>query len=251
MKSFLLKIIYIISLPWKLIPSKIRSFIFTGLLLLESRGRDTSQGLKRLLLIKDRLEWIINERALKNGNGVHLKHRLINYHNFFIDNIKNGESVLDIGCGYGAVSRSVASSKPKSKIIAIDINKENIIKANSYRKIKNLKFMVQDANTDNLFIKSDVVILSNVLEHIENRILFLSHIKKCSDPKKILIRVPLFERDWQMPLRKELKINYFSDEDHKIEHTVDEFINELSSANVKIENLTTKWGEIWAVCHYE
>ena len=102
-----------------------------------------------------------------------------------------------------------------------------------------------------LFIKSDVVILSNVLEHIENRILFLSHIKKCSDPKKILIRVPLFERDWQMPLRKELKINYFSDEDHKIEHTVDEFINELSSANVKIENLTTKWGEIWAVCHYE
>ena len=182
---------------------------------------------------------------------MHLKHRLINYHNFFIDNIKNGESVLDIGCGYGAVSRSVASSKSKSKIIGIDIKKENIIKANSYRNMKNLKFIVQDANTDNLFIKSDVVILSNVLEHIENRILFLSHIKKYSDPKKILIRVPLFERDWQMPLRKELKINYFSDEDHKIEHTLNEFKNELSSANIKIDNLSTKWGEIWAVCHYE
>ena len=48
-----------------------------------------------------------------------------------------------------------------------------------------------------------------------------------------------------MPLRKELKINYFSDKDHKIEHTLDEFKNELSSANIKIDNLTTKWGEIW------
>jgi len=63
-----------------------------------------------------------------------------------------------------------------------------------------------------------------------------------------LIRVPLFERDWQMPLRKELKINYYSDYDHKIEHTLQEFNNEVKMSGLQIKEIKTIWGEIWANC---
>jgi hypothetical protein len=63
-----------------------------------------------------------------------------------------------------------------------------------------------------------------------------------------LIRVPSYERDWQVPLRKELGINYFSDDDHKIEHTVIEFENEMMFSDLEIIKLSTQWGEIWAIC---
>ena len=68
---------------------------------------------------------------------------------------------------------------------------------------------------------------------------------------KFLIRVPLFERDWQIALRKELDIYYFSDLDHKIEHTVNEFKKEMRQSDFLVKELITIWGEIWAVCIHE
>ena len=61
-------------------------------------------------MIKDNLNLVINERALKYGNGIHPKHILTKYHDFFTDNILNGENILDIGCGY-AVAKTVALKK--------------------------------------------------------------------------------------------------------------------------------------------
>ena len=58
----------------------------------------------------------------------------------------------------------------------------------------------------------------------------------------------MFERSWEIAMRKELGVNYYSDNDHKIEHTVIEFKKEMAKSNVEIEKLHTIWGEIWAVC---
>ena len=44
--------------------------------------------------------------------------------------------------------------------------------------------------------------------------MFIRKIIKNSKCNKILIRVPLFERSWEIPM-KELGINYYSDNDHK------------------------------------
>jgi hypothetical protein len=51
-----------------------------------------------------------------------------------------------------------------------------------------------------------------------------------------------------MPLRRELGVSYFSDSDHKIEHKFDEFYAELDEVDIKVIELHTLWGEIWAVC---
>ena len=115
-KNIILRIAKVFSYFWLFIPSKIRRFIFTSFLILESRDSNLSKSIKNLFLIKDKLEWIINERAINYGNGVHPKHLLTNYHQFFIDRIKDGDKVLDVGCGNGSVALSIAKRNLNSFI---------------------------------------------------------------------------------------------------------------------------------------
>ena len=58
----------------------------------------------------------------------------------------------------------------------------------------------------------------------------------------------MFERNWEMALKKELGVNYYSDDDHKIEHSIKEFYEEMTTSGLKIKEIKTKWGEIWAIC---
>ncbi len=67
----------------------------------------------------------------------------------------------------------------------------------------------------------------------------------------MLIIVPYFKRDWQIALRKKLGMYYFCDNDHKIEHTLEELENELMAAKLVIKETITIWGEIWTKCEYE
>ena len=41
---------------------------------------------------------------------------------------------------------------------------------------------------------------------------------------------------------------YLSDQDHKIEHSLEEFKYEMSLSKLKIKEIFTMWGEIWANC---
>ena len=51
----------------------------------------------------------------------------------------------------------------------------------------------------------DVVMLSNVLEHLSGRAEFLRRVQIAARPIRLLIRVPLFERDWRVPLKRTWK----------------------------------------------
>ena len=65
-------------------------------------------------------------------------------------------------------------------------------------------------------------------------------------PKRFLIRVPLFERDWRVPLKKELGVEWRLDLDHKTEYTLESFAEEMRQANLKITYQEVRWSEIWA-----
>ena len=252
-KKVILKFADFIYIFWNCIPKKIRKFFFTSFLIIESRGSKTENGLQRIFEIKDKLDWIINERAIAYDKGIHPKHRLTGYHDFFIDRVEDGDKVLDVGCGNGVVAMDIASKRKNSFILGVDINNENIKiakKIKDKRSLNNVNFICSDINIQD-HISSDVVILSNILEHIKERTSFLRMIVKKSGAKTFLIRVPLFERDWQLALRKELGIYYFSDLDHEIEHTTSEFKREVNDANLKIKEIYTIWGEIWANCSNE
>ena len=249
-KKLILKIADYFSIFWLLVPSKIRKFIFISSFILESRGSKSYSGLIRLFELKKNLEWVINERSIAYDKGVHPKHRLTNYHNFFIDRINDGEVVLDVGCGQAIVAASIANVRKNSLIVGIDINKDNIRKGKNLinsKKLRNVKLICGDIN-DQKELRVDKIILSNVLEHIDNRIEFIQNLKLITKAKYFLIRVPLFERDWQIPLMRELGIEYFSDNDHKIEHSIMEFKKEMSDSKLIIKEMETLWGEIWVSC---
>ncbi len=93
----------------------------------------------------------------------------------------------------------------------------------------------------------DVVVLSNVLEHIAARVELLRRLLDAVHPKRFLIRVPSEERDWLVPLRKELGLPHFSDPTHETEYTVEQLRAELHEAGLEIAELEQRWGEIWAV----
>jgi len=88
--------------------------------------------------------------------------------------------------------------------------------------------------------------LSNVLEHIENRIEFLEKINKLAP--KILIRVPLLTRDWLAVYKKEKGWEYKLDKTHFIEYSEESFKDELNKTGLKIENIRIQFGELYAIC---
>ncbi len=248
MKSVLLCLANLIARIWRLLPDRLRTGLMTGLFVLDSRAPEPAHGLRRLLALKDRLEWVINERSIAYGKGEHPKHRLTRYHRFFIERIEDGRRVLDVGCGCGAVARSIARERPRSTVLGIDLNEPRLALARAADNPPNLSFVKGDATQEVPMGGWDVVVLSNVLEHIADRTGFLKDLLRASQATRCLIRVPLFERDWQMPLRRDLGINYFSDDDHKIEHSLEEFHAELAKAGLHAAETFTLWGEIWADC---
>lgn len=181
--------------------------------------------------------------SIKNELGLHPKHRLIDYHKFFINNIEAKDIVLDIGCGNGALTFDVAQKS--KKVIGIDLSGNNIDFARKKYSAKNIEYICGDALKNLPTENFDVIILSNVLEHIENRVEFLKKIKNISP--KILIRVPMINRDWITLYKKELGVEYRLDKTHFIEYTIESFQDELEKVDLKAYNYTIQFGEIWAI----
>jgi len=178
----------------------------------------------------------------KIEQGLHPKHRLMNYHKFFVDNINSGDTVLDIGCGNGALTFDIA--KKAREAAGIDLNEKNIEIARKKFSATNIKYIAGDALKNLPNEKFDVIILSNVLEHIENRIEFLNKIKNLCP--KILIRAPMINRDWITLYKKELGLEYKLDKTHFVEYTLESFQEEIATAGLKIKNYSIQFGEIWA-----
>jgi SAM-dependent methyltransferase len=177
--------------------------------------------------------------------GVHTKHRHTRYHDFFVTRIKPGERVLDVGCGIGALAFDVAA-KSGAVVTGIDLSPENIAKAKAAYAHPNIVYLVGNVLTDSLPGPFDVIILSNVLEHIEERPQFLRGLIAREPSARFLLRVPSFERDWRVPLKKELGIDYRLDPTHFTEYTLESFAEEMVAAGLAVTHREDRWGEIWA-----
>lgn len=186
---------------------------------------------------------LVSALAIKCENGIHPKHRLIRYHQFFIDNILPTDKILDIGCGNGELAYDMAQKA--KKVLAIDISEEKISKARENYKSHNLKFIAGDAASYDFGEQFDVIVLSNVLEHIEQRVEFLIKMKNLAP--KILIRTPMFNRDWLCLYKKELGIEYRLDTTHFIEYTLQTLKQELTQAGLALADYSAQFGEIWGV----
>jgi SAM-dependent methyltransferase len=181
--------------------------------------------------------------AILQNNGLHPKHRILNYHKFFTDHIDSTDTILDIGCGNGANAFDIAE-KAKT-VVGIDIEEKYIREANKKHPKPNITYIVGDATVYLFEKKFDKVILSNVLEHIEHRVEFLKKIHPLTD--RILFRVPLITRDWLPVYKKEQGSEYRLDLTHFTEYTVEQAKEELAQSGWKFQEFSVQFGEIWGI----
>lgn len=186
---------------------------------------------------------VISFLAIKDNGGIHPKHKISDYHQFFVDNIRPSDSVLDIGYGSGFVAYHIAQKA--RKVTGIDIVKKNIILSKKEYCLDNMRFIEGDATTYQFTETFDVIILSNVLEHIRKRKEFLKNIKKLAP--KFLIRVPMITRDWLSVYKKNQGFNYKLDDTHFIEYSEENFRSELEKSGLRIESTCVKFGELYAI----
>ena len=198
--------------------------------------------LKALLKVHNFLYYKISITVVKLNNGLHPKHGIMKYHQYFIDNIEENSRILDIGCGIGALANSIA--KKAEIVLACDINRNSIEMAKSTFKNNNVKYIYADATNYEFNENFDYIILSNVLEHIKDRIIFLKKIKYLA--KYMLIRVPMIDRSWLPLYKKELGVEYRLDSTHYIEYTFATFQKEIENAGLQISSFSIQFGEIWA-----
>lgn len=191
--------------------------------------------------------------AIILNDGVHPKHQILKYKEWFLENIDDGWTVLDVGSNTGMLA-SLLSEKV-GFVYGIEIDREHTVIARSQHAADNIEYICADATTYNYDYcrPIDCVTLSNVLEHIENRVDFLKtlvHNLKWADEnhKRFLFRVPMLDREWIVVYKKQLGLNYRLDRSHHIEYTLKQFTEELKQANIVIKQVKSRFGEIYAVC---
>lgn len=204
-----------------------------------------AEALRFLFDLDARLYPVLGRMAVAYGGGVHTKHRHTNYHDFFVKRIKPGERVLDIGCGNGALAYDMAK-RSGAEVTGIDLGQENIAQAKERYAHQRIHYIVGDALRDLPDQQFDVIVMSNVLEHLEERLEFLRGVQARYHPSRWLIRVPLFERDWRVPLKRELGAEWRLDPTHCIEYTQETFSAEMRQAGLETVCQEIRWGEIWA-----
>ena len=185
------------------------------------------------------------------NDGIHPKHRIMRYKEWFLDNIQENWVVLDIGCNTGMMPEMM--SKKAKFVYGIEIEEKLVLDAIQKRQKSNIEFICADATMyDYAKLKPiDCLTLSNVLEHIEHRVEFLKKLKnrvKWNDKKRFLIRVPMIDRDWITIYKKELGLEYRLDGTHFTEYTYEQFEDELNEAGIEIKSYHIRFGEIYAVC---
>ena len=85
--------------------------------------------------------------------------------------LKDGQTVLDLGCGWGSVSLYVAEKFPNCKITGVSnskTQKEYIDSVAKEKGFKNLTIITQDMNDFQINEKFDRIISVEMLEHMKN-----------------------------------------------------------------------------------
>jgi SAM-dependent methyltransferase len=207
--------------------------------------RDHRRAVRELLIAYDDVYRALDKAAIAYDDGVHAKHRLTAYHDFFVERVRPGEVVLDVGSGKGELAFDLVT-RAGAKVVGVDHDPFHLSFARSQFRDERLEFREGDvlaALPDGHF---DVVVLSNVLEHLAPRTDFLRRVVGSAQPRAILVRVPVYQRDWTVPLKAEVGLPSYWDPDHEIEYDEELFREELGAAGLEVTELLLRWGEIWA-----
>jgi SAM-dependent methyltransferase len=165
----------------------------------------------------------------------------MDYHEWFTNQLDGEWSVLEVGCGGGFLATDLR--KHCAELTVIDIVPQNAQEAEE--RLSDVRVLCGDATSYDFGRSFDAIVLSNVLEHIEERVDFLRGISGLAHT--FLVRVPLIDRDWITLYKKELGIEHRLDPTHFTEYTEGQFQDELAEAGLQIRSCRIRYGELYAV----
>jgi demethylmenaquinone methyltransferase/2-methoxy-6-polyprenyl-1,4-benzoquinol methylase len=92
--------------------------------------------------------------------------------NVIISKIPEGDTILELACGTGILTRKIAQKFPDSRIVGVDITKGylEVAKRNS-SSFQNISFVCQDAEMLNLDEKFDCIVSSYIPKYCNPKIL--------------------------------------------------------------------------------
>ncbi|HSC92988.1 MAG TPA: methyltransferase domain-containing protein [Gaiellaceae bacterium] len=206
---------------------------------------DRRRAVRELLRLEEETRRQLDAAAIRYDDGVHAKHRLTAYHDFFVERVRPGERVLDVGSGKGELAHDLVV-RAGAEVVGVDHDPAHLAFARERFPHERLTFLGGDVLEGLPEGGFDAIVLSNVLEHIDDRVGLLRHLVAEARPRVVLVRVPVLARDWTVPLRREVGLEYFSDPDHEVEYDEEGFRAELAEAGLRVTELKLVWGEIWA-----
>jgi SAM-dependent methyltransferase len=203
-------------------------------------GLPDRRGVRMVIRLHDRTYGFMLQVIKVSERGYHPKHRVTDLHTFFQGAVEPGWKVLDVGCGYGHIAKSVASKA--GTVTGVDIRPEAIARAQAQRPGPNIEYVAADF-ADFIDTRTfDLVIASNVLEHIKDRQSFLAKCRRLAP--RIALRVPATDRDWLVPYKEELGLDGRLHPDHEIEYTEETLTDEVRRAGYRVTRIYEKFGAI-------
>lgn len=165
---------------------------------------------------------------------------------FILAHLSSQSKVLDLGCHTGDISFILAQKA--LHVTGIDFNASAIQEAQAKYKKDNLVFMSREALE---FLQSgqhdfDTLVLSHILEHLDEPKQFLMEFKKYF--KKIYIELPDFDKYYLNHYRQQLNVRLiYTDNDHVSEFDRDELNAILTACGIEIEVAEYRYGlqKLW------
>ena len=149
--------------------------------------------------------------------------------------------LLDAGCGKGYLTFWVANRYKTTQVLGLDIDKlklqDNLFLKESFR-LSNLDYCQADITSFRTEDKYDLIVISDVLEHIEDDLLLLKNLRACIEGAgRLVILVP-------RPVQHTFfaKAQEYIVEDHVREgYTEDEISSKLYNAGFSVLKITRSY----------
>jgi SAM-dependent methyltransferase len=167
----------------------------------------------------------------KSPHFIHPKHLIqAPWHDWYVDYLAPTDVVLDVGCNNGA--HTLAAARRARMVFGMDYDAGQLRVAAATareRGLRNVHLMAWDITTAFPFPAAhfDAVLFLDVIEHIHPRVEVLREIRRVLKPGgRLLVSGPNRDTSWRRRLRA-AGLFAFSDPDHKVEYTAEEFLAEL------------------------
>ena len=178
----------------------------------------------------------------KSPYRIHPKHLIdAPWHEWYMEHLLATHRVLDVGCGHGA--HTLIAAQCVRAIVGVDQDAAQLRVAEKRARdegIWNVQFLERDLTRSLPFLTGyfDVVLCLDVIEHIEDRQHLLREIHRVLTPTgQLFISAPNRATRWRQRLR-DAGLFAFSDPDHRVEYSAEEFQAELQAAGFRAGRLS-------------